>query len=285
MQECQRMRGGDEMAKPICDGRDEESFTMEKIETFIKSLQKTGRPKETQDAYRRALKGLYEFLPLKCLSISTWEDWKQEMQEQGLQIRTINNRLSVYNSYLRFIGRKSWCDNTFLPVEEKMQTELTRNEYRRLLSAARHLGKEKTYLVIKVMGGFGLTLQELPKLTVEAVKIGELSRAGGRSVRLTEALQTELLAYTRERGNQSGPIFQTSSGRPIDRTSIYHLINSISAAALVDPTKATPSGLCGMYRQTRKEIEEHMMVLADQSYQRMLEDEQRTLGWEDETSL
>lgn len=269
------------MANAIWDGRDIESLTLEKIENFIRSLQKKGRPKETQDSYRRTLKGLYEFLPLKCLSISTWEDWKQEMQEQGLQIRTINNRLSVYNSYLRFIGRKSWCDNTFLPIEKKLQPELTRNEYRRLLSAARHLGKEKTYLVIKMMGGFGLTLQELPQLTVETVKIGELSRGGDRPVRLTEAVQTELLDYAREKGNQSGPIFQTSSGRPIDRTSIYHLINSISAAALVDPTKATPSCLCGMYRQTRKEIEEHMMVLAEQSYQRMLEDEQRTLGWED----
>lgn len=261
-----------------------ELLTPEKIEDFIKALQRKGRSEETQETYRRVLESLYVFLQGRRLSPSVWEEWKQDMQGQGLQPKTINQRLSVYNSYLRCIGHKDWCGGEFLPAPEKPQPELTRNEYRRLLSAARQLEKEKAYLLIKLMGGFGITLQELPQLTVKTVETGEISRARQRPVRLPKALQEELAAYARQKGVKDGPVFQTAAGNPIDRTSIYHLVRSVSAAAIVEPAKASPRCLQNMYQRTKREIAEHMAVLAEQSYQRMLEEEQRIYGWEEEQS-
>ena len=102
-----------------------------------------------------------------------------------------------------------------------MQPELTRTEYLRLLQTARALNRERVYLLVKLFGTTGLTVQELEKVTVEAVREGKLTIQFNRNkqmLRIPEGLQQELLDYAKRSGYLTGPIFLTKDGTPMSRT-------------------------------------------------------------------
>ena len=116
---------------------------------------------------------------------------------------TINSYLSVNNAYLDFIGHREYQLANQLKLETELQPELTRTEYLRLLQTARALDREKVYLLVKLFGSTGLTVQELEKVTVEAVKEGKLTVSPSRNkqvLRISEGLQKELMGYARRNG-------------------------------------------------------------------------------------
>ena len=92
--------------------------------------------------------------------------------------------MSVLNTFLRYLGHRDWQVDEFVRVSGDVQPELTRAEYLRLLSAAKHIGKEKTYLLIKTMGGAGVRVQELSQVTVEAVHQGMVKLDSHNGLRL-----------------------------------------------------------------------------------------------------
>ena len=106
------------------------------------------------------------------------------------------------------------------PRGEEPQPELTRSEYLRLLSAAKALGKERTYLLVKVFATTGITVQELPRLTVEAAQAGKVVTYPNRvrqEVRISPCVGRELLEYAHSTGVASGPIFITRNGKTVNR--------------------------------------------------------------------
>ena len=74
--------------------------------------------------------------------------------------------------------------------------EITREEYLHLLDTARQLDHRQAYLLVKVFATTGVSVLELPVVTVEAVNAGRLSNAGD-TVPLASGLQDELTAYGR----------------------------------------------------------------------------------------
>lgn len=264
----------------------EEILTPEVMEGFLESQRRRGIGPASLEAYRRNLKKLYDSLPgEKRLTAETGRVWKRQMEAQGVAPRSVNSRLSALNSLCEYLGRREFQIHDFLREETVLQPELTRAEYLRLLQAARALEKERVYLLVKVLGGAGLRIQELPQLTVEAVRAGtvELRYHNGRcsrALRIPGELRGELLAYIRREGVTEGPVFRTAAGAPIARTYAVKLLQSVSGAAQVEAEKATPRCLWNMYCATRESILSSISVLADQAYDRMLEQEQRTAGWD-----
>ena len=163
-----------------------------------------------------------------------------------------------------------------------MQPELTRNEYLRLLSAARQLGKERTYLLVKTFAVLGLNVQELPCLTVEAVREGRLPAQSGRAkspAAIPSCLREELLNYARQEYIASGPIFLTRTGRTINRTAVTACVQSLAPAAQVAPEKCNPRCLRKLYLSTVAQLEASVRILLEQSHERLLEQEQLVVGW------
>lgn len=263
----------------------EEILTPEVIEEFLTSQKRRGIGPASLEAYRWNLKKLYDCLPEeKRLTPETGRMWKERMEAQGVSPRSVNSRLSTLNSLCDFLGRREFQIYDFLKEQEIVQPELTRTEYLRLLQAAKTQEKEKVYLLVKVLGGAGLRIQELPQLTAEAVRAGavELRYHNDRCrrvLRIPAELQRELLAYIRREDIAGGPVFRTAAGSPIARTYAVKLLRSVSGAAHVEAEKATPRCLWNMYCATRETILGSISVLADQVYDRMLEQEQRTTGW------
>ncbi len=255
-------------------------ISSESIEDFLAFLRSSGRSAGTAEKYRRDLTALYDFLPAeeKYLNRQTLSRWQAAMAAEGYAVRTVNSRLSAVNSYLEYYGRRD-LQQTNMEKPEASQTELTRAEYLRLLSAARSLQKERVYLWIKLLGSMGLSVQELPRLTVETVQEGHI-RFESADVPIPPPLREELLAYAARECGPSGLLFTTKNRQPVKRTYIANSIQALSRDAQVDKEKASPRCLQKMYRSTRTAILERMMQLAEQSYDHLLEAEQLTIGWQ-----
>lgn len=263
----------------------QEMITPGKIEQFLSCLGEKGRGEASLQSYRRILTELYRYLPgEKIIDECTGQEWKAHLESAGLQPTTVNTHMSVWNSFLRYLGRREWQMEDFNREKENVQPELSRREYLRLLSAAKHLGKEKSYLLIKTLGGAGMRIQELPQLTVEAVRRGEVELAYHNSrqrrvLHLPRGLREELLDYAARECKSSGPVFSSPEGVPMARSSVNYFINSVCQDAQVQEEKANPRCLWKMYQETCQGIHDNVAVLVEQAYQRMLEDEQLSMGW------
>ncbi len=89
-----------------------------------------------------------------------------------------------------------------------------------------------------------------------------------------------MLDYAARQGIRSGPIFLTRAGKLIDRTYAAQSIRRLCPAAQVPEEKGNPRCLRKMYQTTRDGIERNVALLVERAQDRLLEEEQLTVGWE-----
>ena len=261
-------------------------MTQEEIRKFLTAYEEMNRTKDTVQFYRRKLQRLYEDLPEdKTIRHGTLKDWQESLLESGYTPGSVNAFLSAANSYLDYIGHREYQLAGQLKEEKVPQPELSRAEYLHLLQTAKAMGKEKVYLLIKVFASTGLFAQELPEVTVEAVQEGKIicdQNKQKQIVAVPSCLRKELLDYAKKNGILSGPIFQTRDGRPMHRTYVSAVIRNLCEEAKVPGEKGNPKALRKLYLTTRAGIENNIALLVEQAMERMLEQEQFSVGWDDD---
>lgn len=259
-------------------------LTQESIEQFLDACQSRGRVEGTLQWYRRGLNRLYQALPEdKFIRQGALEQWREELMEMEYTPGTVNMFLSIANSYLDFVGHREYQLASQLKLKSSLQPELTREEYVQLLRTAKALDKERLYLLIKLFASTGLSVQELPNVTVEAVQKGEIVHFPHKveqRVRIPECLRKELLGYIRRNGYTSGPIFQNKDGGPLNRTYVSIAIRRLCVEARIPEEKGNPRCLKRLYQNTRSDIENNVAMLVEQALDRVLEQEQSAIGWE-----
>jgi len=259
-------------------------LTQESIEQFLDACQSRGRVEGTLQWYRRGLNRLYQALPEdKFIRQGALERWREELVEMEYTPGTVNMFLSIANSYLDFVGHRECQLASQLKPKSSLQPELTREEYVQLLRTAKALDKERLYLLVKLFASTGLSVQELPNVTVEAVQKGEIVHFPHKveqRVRIPECLRKELLGYIRRNGYTSGPIFQNKDGGPLNRTYVSTAIRRLCMEARVPEEKGNPRCLKRLYQNTRSDIENNVALLVEQALDRVLEQEQSAIGWE-----
>lgn len=245
---------------------------------FLENLREHGRTKNTISVYRRNLSKLRKSLPEGSnLDPAFLSNWQSELLEQGYSPGTVNSCTATVNSLLEFAGRRDLQAGQLPLSEGTLLPELTRNEYLRLLQTAKHLGKRQTYLLVLMFGTMDLPLHALPCVTVEAVREGWVFVP--RRLRVPLCLRSELLAYAGERGIGSGPVFCTRYGKLMDRGNINTRIQALSRDARVAPEKCNPRCLRKLCVATQESIRANLELLAEQTYDRLLENEALTVGW------
>ena len=257
----------------------------EDIRQFLDDYESMNRTKETVQFYRRKLKRFYEDLPEdKTVRCGTLQNWRASLLQSGYAAGSVNAFLSAVNAYLDYIGHREYQLAGYMKEEKPPMPELSRAEYLHLLRTARALGKEKVYLLIKLFASTGLFAQELPEATVEAVRTGRIvcdQNKYKQIVTLPACLQKELLAYAEKNGILSGPIFQTRDGRPMHRTYVSAVIRNVCEKAQIPSEKGSPQALRKLYLSTRAGIESNVALLVEQAMERMMEQEQLAIGWEE----
>ena len=260
------------------------TVTWEEVCRYLDSLAARGRRRETIQVYRPKLEAFYHFLPEdKRVAADTLELWRAALLREGYSPGTANTHVSAANGLLAYLGRRDLQLIGQLDTEEEIQPELSRTEYLRLLATARNLGRERTYLMVKVFALTGIRVSELNRVTVRAVEEGRvLTACDGRAqyVLIPACLQKELAVYLRRVGITAGPVFVTRSGRPMRRTQVSGEIRTLCRDARVDGDKSSPRCLRRLYQVTQERIRDSVQILAEQAHERVLEEEQLTVGWE-----
>lgn len=256
------------------------------IQGFLAAYGELDRAEGTIQFYQRKLQRFYQDLPEdKTVRADTMKNWQEKLLQDGYTPGSVNAFLSAANSYLDYIGHREYQLAGQLKEEKAPQPELSRGEYLHLLRTARELGKEKAYLLIKVFASTGLFAQELPEVTVEAIREGKIicnQNKYKQTVTVPACLQKELLDYAQKNGILSGSIFQTRDGRTMHRTYVPAAIRNICEEAKVPREKGTPKSLRKLYLSTKAGIESDISLLVEQAMERMAEQEQFTIGWEEQ---
>ncbi|MBC8545308.1 tyrosine-type recombinase/integrase, partial [Bianquea renquensis] len=109
-------------------------------------------------------------------------------------------------------------------------------------------------------------VSELPYITVEAVARGEAvvhCKGKTRTVFLPAALQKKLRRYMQSQKIQSGPVFITRTGKPMNRSNIWREMKALCERANVAPSKVFPHSLRHLFARTFYSIDHDVAKLAD----------------------
>lgn len=260
-------------------------LTRSDIDLYLQDVASRGCKQGTLENYRRSLLNFFDWLPQgKQVSREKVYEY-QEYLIGKYTSRTVNMKMTAINGILGFLDLREYQSTVKVSVDDTaIQPELSRNEYLRMLSAAKAIGDERLYLIIKLFGTTGIAVQEFDKVTVEAVRSGTIVTFPNRNrlaLRIPACVQSELLEYAKEKGVKSGPIFLTREGRPLGRTTLSNMVPHIARYAKVEENKCTPRCLQKLYAETWDTIKSNVNVMLQMTYDKLLEQEQVIYGWQD----
>lgn len=194
--------------------------------------------------------------------------YKQQLQKKH-RVSSVNSILAAVNGFLRFAG----CDECRVKLVRCQRQpfmddsrELTKEEYFRLLHAARRKHNQRLCLVMETICATGIRVSELPYITVEAVRArrAEITCKGKRrTVILPKKLCSALARYAGSCGIQKGYLFRTASGKPLDRSNIWHAMKRLGREAGVAESKIFPHNLRHLFARTFYGLEKDIVRLAD----------------------
>ena len=260
-------------------------LTRSDIDLYLQDVASRGCKQGTLENYRRSLLNFFDWLP-EGKQVSREKVYEYQEYLIGKYIsRTVNMKMTAINGILGFLDLREYQSTVKASVDDTaIQPELSRNEYLRMLSAAKAIGDERLYLIIKLFGTTGIAVQEFDKVTVEAVRSGTIVTFPNRNrlaLRIPACVQSELLEYAKEKGVKSGPIFLTREGRPLGRTTLSNMVPHIARYAKVEENKCTPRCLQKLYAETWDTIKSNVNVMLQMTYDKLLEQEQVIYGWQD----
>lgn len=238
------------------------------LQGFKDALYNNEKSKATIDKYVRSIERLSEFLDGRDVSKELLIAYRDELLKK-CKAQTVNGALSAINAYLDYCGMPGMRIR-LLKVQRQPfleeSRELSREEYKRLLSAARNRKDHRLYMLLLTLGSTGIRISELMFITVEAVKEGRAQihlKGKDRTVILQKELCGRLGAYVKKRGIKSGCIFRTRSGNPVDRSNICHDMKKLSLEANVEACKVFPHNLRHLFARAFYEVEKNLSHLAD----------------------
>ncbi len=231
-------------------------------------LYENEKGKGTIKRYRACLARFVRFLGGKPVSKDLVIRWKEMLKEE-LSPSTVNGFLAAVNSLLRYAGWED-CVVKFLKVKYRLfcqeEKELTREDYRRLVLAAKAEGNERLALLIQTVCATGIRISELGNITVEAARRKTaLADCKGkvRQIFLPAGLCELLLEYAKKRNIHEGMIFITRNGRKLDRSNIWRDMKRTAALAGLGQEKVFPHNLRHLFARSFYSQEKDMLRLAD----------------------
>ena len=244
------------------------TITEEKVKAFEKHLYLNEKAAATVEKYTLAVKRLAEFLCDAEVSKARLLKYRQKLQEK-LKAQTVNAALVAINVFLDFCGLAE-CKIKLLKVQRQVfldeSKELCEDEYKRLLAVAKAQDNERLHLLMLTIGSTGIRIGELHYITVETAVSGRAeiyTKGKNRMILLQKELRSKLLKYAKDHGIESGHIFRTKSGRPLDRANINHEMKRLCTASKVDPRKVFPHSFRHLFARVFYAVEKNLAHLAD----------------------
>lgn len=246
---------------------EERILTLPRLESYRNHLLRQEKQAATVAKYIRDGRAFLEFAQGRSVSKELVMAYKQVLLDREYQASSINSMLTALNGLLSFLG---WQDCRVKNLKRQCRVycpeerELTRQEYQRLVSAA--VDKPRLCLLVQTICATGIRVSELRYFTVAAVRQGRITvncKGKLRAILLPQPLQRQLLRFAREQGIQSGVIFRSRSGRPLDRSNIWSDMKGLCQKAGVKASKVFPHNLRKLFARTFYAMEKDIAKLAD----------------------
>lgn len=244
------------------------AVTPERIADFASALRAEERLPSTVDKYVRDVGRFAEWLGGSPVSRETAVLYKDELSA-GHAAATVNAMIAAINKFFSVMGRE---DCRVKPLKQQRRVfreagrELSREEYARLLAAARAMGRERTALVMETLCATGIRVSELRFITVEAVRAGRAEvRLKGkiREILIPERLRKALLKYAKKKRTASGEIFLTRNGNALSRKQIWAEMKAVCENAGVERSKVFPHNLRHLFARAFYSLTHDVAKLAD----------------------
>ena len=244
------------------------NIQFDKIIEFELYLKNEEKSIATIEKYIRDVKCFAKFAGNSDISKQTILEYKKKLGESYAPA-SANSMIAALNSFLRFCGWHDLCVKQFKIQRQAYCTaekELSRAEYISLLKAANANNNKRLNLIIQTICGTGIRVSELQYITVSAINNGEAvvnCKGKNRRIFIVSELKKKLLCYIKEQKIESGAIFVTRSGKPINRSSIWREMKALCKQANVLPSKVFPHNLRHLFARTFYGIEKDIAKLAD----------------------
>ena len=235
---------------------------------FRSSLIEDGKSRATIEKYLRDLEVFFRFVGEEDITKGLAIHYKEYLVQKYAP-SSVNSMLAAVN---RFFKEMQWFECIVKPLKVQRQTfrdkerELSKDEYFRLLNAAKMRNDMRLYYLMQTICSTGIRVSELKFITVQAIQSGRalVSMKGKtRMVLIPSALCRVLKRYIKERGIQKGSIFITRSGSPMDRSNILHNMKALCEMAGVDRKKIFPHNLRHLFACLFYKAEKDLSRLAD----------------------
>lgn len=238
------------------------------LKKYLDHLEQEERSETTKSQYRREILRFLSYLGTKDMTKENAVAYKLEL-EKLYRPASVNTKLSAINSFLSFIGKKDMCLK-LLKIQRRVycsaEKELSKGEYLRLVKAAEDQKNERLALLLQTICSTGIRVSEIRYVTSEAVQCGEaVIRLKGKTrvVLLPKMLRKRLKRYVQQEQIDSGPVFITRAGRPLDRSNIWKMMKGLCRSAGVDAKKVFPHNLRHLFARCFYALDRDIAKLAD----------------------
>ena len=243
-------------------------ITMDQINEYVDSLREQERAESTVNQYKSHLLLFVRWLDGRLLTKQELIYWKQQLSEKHAS-STVNTMLAAVNGFLRYMG---WNDVIvkLLKVQKALfrdeSKELNCKEYEQLVRTAERQGNTRLSLVMQTICATGIRVSELKFVTVEAVRKGKtevFNKGKRRIIFLPSKLCQILKRYIQKWQIESGAVFVTKTGNPLDRSNIWRYMKNLCKKAGIDPLKVFPHNLRHLFARMFYPQEKDAYRLAD----------------------
>ena len=212
----------------------------DKIKLFERHLKEDEKAENTINKYLRDIKEFYEWNGnSNDVTKDDLLDYKEHLKKSKLKVSSINSKISSLNAYFTYTENESLklkvlkCQKSLFGSKEK---ELTKYEFNKLYEAAKNNSRLKT----------GARVSEVKFITVESIEIGKAivdNKGKIRTILIPRKLCKKLKDYCKKQHINTGPIFLTKNGKPIDRKRIWQMMKDLADRAGVEKVKVFPHNL------------------------------------------
>ncbi len=238
------------------------------MEEFGAYLRNEERAAATVEKYTRDVRAFRGWLAGREVGKSAVLAYKARLLERYAPA-SANSILSSLNSFFRF-ARWHDCHVKTLKIQRQIfasgERELSKAEYDRLLTTAWEKGDRRLYYLMQTLCGTGIRVSELRFIDASAIQSGRaVIRCKGKTrvVILTAPLCKMLKGYLKERGISAGSVFQTRTGRPLDRSNVWRMLKALCESTGVARDKVFPHNLRHLFARTFYALRKDVVRLAD----------------------
>jgi len=217
----------------------------DQLDSFIEDQYCKELSKKTLHKYKADIQAFLDWLPddieiTKKLMI----DYKNHLKEKTKKSTSINSYITAIDKFVYWLGRKDLAlEKVKSQIEYELDNVIDLTDYKRLLKQARKAGRKDTELIMRVLAGTGIRIEELKYFTVEnlAPYIEVTNKGKTRSVPIRRELLHDLRTYCKENKIRSGTLFPGRiPGQQLTNSAIWKRFKKIAGAAKVKKEKVYP---------------------------------------------